>query len=103
MSLNDPKRHRGLLILPAVTRLSSAIASKRRTQWQANALYWAVSAFGPNWKLERRIAQAPGRTPQMKTIKAPQAITAAFAMPAHVGSPRYLSALRQTPTTAITT
>ena len=40
---------------------------------------------------------------QTKTIKAPQTITAALAMPAHVGSPRYLSALRQTPTTAITT
>jgi len=27
------------------------------SDWQAKAMYWAVSAFGPSWKLERRIAQ----------------------------------------------
>jgi Protein of unknown function (DUF1353) len=27
------------------------------SEWQANAMYWAVSTFGPDWKLERRIAQ----------------------------------------------
>jgi hypothetical protein len=37
----------------------------------------------------------------MKIMAAPHMITATLAMPAHVGDPWYLSALRTTPTTAV--